>query len=162
MKALFYMTKRSMVNQIKKALKKPVTYLILCVVMVYIFAFGSLFISWKEAGIFTSPRSLVTILTVGAVFTFFIEFCDLCKKERNYIQTESLSLYFYGSNRSEGHSFDGSHEKLFDECRNRASRVICRAVYIPDRIFQSVFSFYRMFPFGNDFGRFFDFIFICQ
>lgn len=81
MKALFYMTKRSMVNQIKKALKKPVTYLILCVVMVYIFAFGSLFISWKEAGIFTSPRSLVTILTVGAVFTFFSNFVTYAKKK---------------------------------------------------------------------------------
>ena len=81
MKALFYITKRSWINQAKKAVKKPVTYLILCVIVLYVFIFGGLFIGWKESGAFTSSRSLVTILTVGAVFTFFSNFVTYAKKK---------------------------------------------------------------------------------
>ena len=81
MKALWYVTKRSMVNQIKKAIKKPVTYLILAVALLYVFLFGSLFIGWRESGSFTSERSLVTILTVGTVFTFFSNFVTYAKKK---------------------------------------------------------------------------------
>ncbi len=81
MKALWYVTKRSMVNQIKKAIKKPVTYLILAVALLYVFLFGSFFIGWRESGSFTSERSLVTILTVGTVFTFFSNFVTYAKKK---------------------------------------------------------------------------------
>lgn len=81
MKALWYVTKCSMVNQTKKALKKPVTYLILSIIILYVFLFGGFFISWRESGSFTSARSLVTILTVGAVFTFFSNFVTYAKKK---------------------------------------------------------------------------------
>lgn len=81
MKALWYVTKCSMVNQTKKALKKPVTYLILAIIILYVFLFGVFFISWRESGSFTSARSLVTILTVGAVFTFFSNFVTYAKKK---------------------------------------------------------------------------------
>ena len=81
MKALFYITKRSLINQAKKAVKKPVTYLIIGVIVLYVFIFGGFFIGWKESGAFTSSRSLITILTVGAVFTFFSNFVTYAKKK---------------------------------------------------------------------------------
>ena len=49
MRALWYVTKRSTVNSVKKALKKPATYLILCVIVLYIGIFGGMFIGWRQS-----------------------------------------------------------------------------------------------------------------
>ena len=46
MKALWYLTKRSFINRMKRALKKPVSYLYFVLIIAYailiIFSFGSL------------------------------------------------------------------------------------------------------------------------
>lgn len=81
MRALWYVTKRSTVNSVKKALKKPATYLILCVIVLYIGIFGGMFIGWRQSGIFTSSKALVTILTAFAVFGFFSNFVTYAKKK---------------------------------------------------------------------------------
>lgn len=80
MKALLYVTKRSMINNLKKAVKKPAMYLILCVIGLYVVIFGGMFVGWRTSGIFTSDRALVVLLTIGTFFTFFSNFVTYAKK----------------------------------------------------------------------------------
>ncbi len=81
MKGLWFVAKTSFINNVKRALKKPATYLILCIIVLYAFIFGGLFIGWKETGIFTSDKALVTILTIWVLFIFFSNFVTYAKKK---------------------------------------------------------------------------------
>lgn len=80
MKALLYVMKRSMLNKGKKMIRKPATYLIVCLIVLYVVMFGGMFVAWRTSGIFTDARALVTILTIGAFFTFFSNFVTYAKK----------------------------------------------------------------------------------
>lgn len=69
-----------MINNVKKMIKKPATYLILCLVALYVLIFVGMFVGWRASGIFTSDRALVTIFTVFAFFSFFTNFVTYAKK----------------------------------------------------------------------------------
>lgn len=81
MKALWYVSKRSIVNNTRKAMKKPATYLIILLIILYIGIFGGMAVGWKKANIFVSPQALVTIFTIWTVFTFFSNFVTYAKKK---------------------------------------------------------------------------------
>ncbi|WP_461816075.1 putative ABC exporter domain-containing protein [Faecalimonas sp.] len=81
MRALLYVSKRSLVNFIKKAIKRPTTYLFLGVMMVYVIIFGMGVFVWRDSGIFTEKGSLVAILTIWTTFIFFSNFITYAKKK---------------------------------------------------------------------------------
>lgn len=81
MKALWYVSKRSGINFIKKAVKRPVTYLFIAVMIVYVIIFGTGAFAWRESGIFTENGSLVAILTIWTTFIFFSNFITYAKKK---------------------------------------------------------------------------------
>ena len=74
MKALMYLTKRSFINNLKKAVRKPVTLLL----MIFLTGYG-IFIAWtlgmlaKEMH-FDSPQGLVVIVTVWTLYIFLADF----------------------------------------------------------------------------------------
>ena len=67
MKALWYVSKRSGINFMKKAVKKPATYLFIAVIVVYAIIFGAGAFAWRASGIFTEDKALVTILTLSLI-----------------------------------------------------------------------------------------------
>lgn len=81
MKALWYISKRSFINSMKKSLKKPATYLIILLILVYIGIFGGMAVGWKMSGVFISKQALVTIFTGWTLFTFFSNFVTYAKKK---------------------------------------------------------------------------------
>lgn len=74
MKALMYLTKQSLINQLRKAVRKPVTFLLL----VFLSGYG-IFLVWvlgmlaKEMR-FDSPKGLVVIVTVWTLYIFLGNF----------------------------------------------------------------------------------------
>ena len=80
MKALWYVTKRSGINFMKKAVKKPTTYLFLAVIFIYAIILGSGAFAWRISGIFTENIALVTLLTIWTTFIFFTNFVTYAKK----------------------------------------------------------------------------------
>lgn len=81
MKALWYVTKRSFINSAKKAAKKPASYLIVLLILLYVGIFGTMAAGWKHEGVFVSEQALVTILTVWTLFNFFSNFITYAKKK---------------------------------------------------------------------------------
>lgn len=81
MKALWYVSKRSGINFMKKAVKKPATYLFIAVIVVYAIIFGAGAFAWRASGIFTEDKALVTILTIWTTFIFFTNFITYAKKK---------------------------------------------------------------------------------
>lgn len=81
MKALWYVTKRSGINFMKKAVKKPTTYLFLAVIFIYAIILGSGAFAWRISGIFTENIALVTLLTIWTTFIFFTNFVTYAKKK---------------------------------------------------------------------------------
>lgn len=81
MKALWYVSKRSGINFMKKAVKKPATYLFVAVIVVYAIIFGTGAFAWRASGIFTEDKALVTILTIWTTFIFFSNFITYAKKK---------------------------------------------------------------------------------
>lgn len=63
MKGMIYLYKRTIINRIKKALKKPMTYVAIIFIALYaaMVSFG-IYVSVKDANI-ASPENLVTILS---------------------------------------------------------------------------------------------------
>jgi len=68
MSGLIYIYKRTFINRLKKALRKPVTYVYLAFGIIYLLmmfsGFGTMFSAWNLA----SPQGLVTILSVSVLF----------------------------------------------------------------------------------------------
>lgn len=64
MKTLFWVTWHEFVNRMKKALKRPVTYLIIAFVVFYIGFVGWAFLSLVKEMHFDNPSALVTVITV--------------------------------------------------------------------------------------------------
>ena len=68
MRALIYMTKRTMINRLKKAIHKPVTYLYFGIILLYVgmFAFGGYQIAEKE--IKGAPFIFIGIVTLWTIY----------------------------------------------------------------------------------------------
>lgn len=81
MKALWYVSKRSGINFMKKAVKKPTTYLFIAVIVLYAVIFGTGAFAWRASGIFTEDKALVTILSIWTTFIFFTNFITYAKKK---------------------------------------------------------------------------------
>lgn len=79
MKALLYLTKRSFINRAKKAIKKPVTYLYLVLIVVYAVMILSGISSVAMAGGIDDKRGIVYIMTVWIYFQFCINFLSYAK-----------------------------------------------------------------------------------
>ena len=62
MTALWYVTKRSGINFMKKAVKKPTTYLFLAVIFIYAIILGSGAFAWRISGIFTDNMDYIYFL----------------------------------------------------------------------------------------------------
>ncbi len=74
MKALMYLTKRSFINNMKKAVRKPTTLLLI----VFLTGYG-IFITWTLAMLakemhFDSPQGLVVIVTLWTLYIFLADF----------------------------------------------------------------------------------------
>lgn len=94
MKALWYVSKRSGINFMKKAVKKPTTYLLIAVILVYAVIFGTGAFAWRASGIFTENRALVTILTIWTTFIFFSNFITYAKKKGILFQQSHAHFIF--------------------------------------------------------------------
>lgn len=81
MKAMIYVTKRSMINKIKAAMKKPITFFYLILGIAY-FAFilygGSI---WIQNMRLTSLSGFILILTVWTFFMFLSNFVTYAKRK---------------------------------------------------------------------------------
>lgn len=68
MSALIYLYQRTFVNKLKKALRKPVTYIYVTIIVLYAFmipySFRSMFEAWKM----DSPEGMALVLTVFAIW----------------------------------------------------------------------------------------------
>ncbi len=70
MKGLIYLYQRTIANRIKKALKRPVTYIMGIFVLFYIVMVYNSFNMMIEDGSFNSPDNLVTILSITIFWLF--------------------------------------------------------------------------------------------
>ena len=64
MKGFVYLYQRTIINRIKKALKRPVTYLMGIFVLLYIVMIYKSFDMMIQEGDFNSPNNMVTILSM--------------------------------------------------------------------------------------------------
>lgn len=94
MKALWYLTKRSFINRLKRALHKPVSYLYFILIIVYaviiIFSFGSL----AEAGGVEDKRGIVYLMTVWIYFIFCSNFLSYAKMKGIIFRPSHAHLVF--------------------------------------------------------------------
>lgn len=70
MKGLIYLYQRTIANRIKKALKRPVTYIMGIFILFYIVMVYNSFNMMIEDGSFNSPDNLVTILSITIFWLF--------------------------------------------------------------------------------------------
>lgn len=81
MKALLYVTKRSFINKVKKASKKPLTYLALVAIVAYIVLISvTLTVSIKE-GHFGTKYGMLVILTIWTFYSFFMNFSSYGRRK---------------------------------------------------------------------------------
>ena len=94
MKALWYLTKRSFINRMKRALKKPVSYLYFVLIIAYailiIFSFGSL----AETGGIKDKRGIVYLMTVWIYFIFCSNFLSYAKMKGIIFRPSHAHLVF--------------------------------------------------------------------
>jgi len=64
MKGLIYLYKRTIINRIKKALKRPVTYIMIVFLLLYFAMLYSSFSVMIQEGQFSSTQNMVTILSI--------------------------------------------------------------------------------------------------
>lgn len=64
MKSFVYLYQRTIINRIKKALKRPVTYFVILFVLLYVVMISFSFTMMIQEGKFNSPENLVTILSM--------------------------------------------------------------------------------------------------
>ena len=64
MKGFVYLYKRTIINRIKKALKRPVTYLMVIFISLYVVMIYNSFHMMIQEGEFNSSKNLVTILSM--------------------------------------------------------------------------------------------------
>ena len=64
MRGLIYLYKRTIINNIKRALKRPVTYIWLVFVVGYLLLMGIGFGTMIEEGNFGTPENIVAILSI--------------------------------------------------------------------------------------------------
>ena len=97
MKALIYLTKRSFINNLKRAVRKPSTLIALIFGIVYgvfiIFSLGTLAVSVH----IDSVNGLLAILSVWSIYGILGNFMAYSSRERDHIQTGACAFCIYGA-----------------------------------------------------------------
>lgn len=79
MRALFYLTKRTLINRVKKAVRRPATYLYLALAVFYIVSILVAFGSLAVAGGIAYREGIVYVMTVWIYFVFCANFLSYAK-----------------------------------------------------------------------------------
>ena len=111
MKALMYLTKRSFINNMKKAVRKPTTLLLI----VFLTGYG-IFITWTLAMLakemhFDSPQGLVVIVTLWTLYIFLADSSCLCIQKGRHLPAGAYAFCVHGADRSEA----GASSQCMDE-----------------------------------------------
>lgn len=81
MRALIYVTKRSFINKAKRALKKPLTLLLIIICSLY-----AVFIAFALGGVvvklrFDSPKGLLALMTLWTLYNFLLSFAGYSSRK---------------------------------------------------------------------------------
>ncbi len=94
MKALLYLTKRKFINNLKKAVSKPTSLLLIIFCIVYgifiVVTLGSVAVQVR----FNSPKGLLVILTVWTLYTFLSNFASYASRKGILFQTSHTHFVF--------------------------------------------------------------------
>lgn len=81
MRALLYLTKRSMINNLKKAVKKPLTLLVVLACAAYAVFLAVMLAELAVQMKFDSAKGMVIILTVWSLYLFLLNFMSYASRK---------------------------------------------------------------------------------
>lgn len=81
MKALLYLTKRSLINNLKRAVRKPATLFLILFCVGYAIFLIQIGVTAAREFRFDSAKGLVVIVTVWALYVFFADFLSYASKK---------------------------------------------------------------------------------
>mgnify|MGYP000057838159 CR=1 FL=1 len=116
MRALLYLTKRSMINNLKKAVKKPLTLLVVLACAAYAVFLAVMLAELAVQMKFDSAKGMVIILTVWSLYLFFAEFYVICIQKRNSLPPGTCTFYLQCACGSKGRANPWSLDELSEQC----------------------------------------------
>ena len=81
MKALLYVTKRSLMNNLKRAVRKPATLFLILFCIGYAIFLIQIGITAARKLRFDSAKGLVVLVTIWALYVFFADFLSYASKK---------------------------------------------------------------------------------
>ncbi len=94
MRALLYLTKRSMVNNLKRAVKKPATLLLILICVGYAVFLVQIGFTAARKLRFDSAKGLAVIVTVWALYVFFADFLSYASRKGVLFKTGQTHFVF--------------------------------------------------------------------
>ena len=97
MRALLYLTKRSMINNLKKAVKKPLTLLVVLACAAYAVFLAVMLAELAVQMKFDSAKGMVIILTVWSLYLFLLNFYVICIQKRNSLPPRHIHIFIFNA-----------------------------------------------------------------
>lgn len=115
MRALLYLTKRSMINNLKKAVKKPLTLLVVLACAAYAVFLAVMLAELAVQMKFDSAKGMVIILTVWSLYLFLLNYV-ICIQKRNSFPPGTCTFYFQCACGPKGRADPWSLDELSEQC----------------------------------------------
>ena len=97
MRALFYLTKRTLINRVKKAVRRPATYLYLALAVFYIVSILVAFGSLAVAGGIAYREGIVYVMTVWDLLSVLRQLSVLREAKRRDLPSRTRPFCLYGA-----------------------------------------------------------------
>ena len=116
MRALLYLTKRSMINNLKKAVKKPLTLLVVLACAAYAVFLAVMLAELAVQMKFDSAKGMVIILTVWSLYLFLLNFMSYASRKGILFRPAHAHFYFQCACGPKGRADPWSLDELSEQC----------------------------------------------
>ena len=116
MRALLYLTKRSMINNLKKAVKKPLTLLVVLACAAYAVFLAVMLAELAVQMKFDSAKGMVIILTVWSLYLFLLNFMSYASRKGILFRPAHAHFNLQCACGSKGRADPWSLDELSEQC----------------------------------------------